>query len=321
MVTVRSLRSLVPMSAIAVALVFVASGSAAWGGSDPAHNTKFGLMPSSCRTDPTGKECIDATVYYLDKARARSGLGPYALPADFASLSPTKQMFILVNLDRIAYHLPPYPGLSSALNRDALATGVWVADDPHPTHTTGLTEWWPGWAGAFPNAPMAYETWVWNDGMGSTNPRCVPADRSRCWGHRHSVLWRFASGSRIAMGAAAGRDLTHHSLGYAYLFVGGNSAFHPTWTYTWKQAVADGAGTNVYDYGPPPGAKCNVPVAIGLGVSGASKAIEKAHCKVGAVIQQHSGYVPGVVFKQHPAPGKTLARGSSVRLTVSLGPS
>ena len=272
MFSMRLLRGFIPLSAVALALVFVASGSAAWGGTDPAHNTPLGLMPSSCRTQPTGKECIDATVYYLDKARARSGLPPYALPADFASLAPARQIFILVNLDRIAYGLPAYPGMTSALNRDALATGVWVSDDPHPTNTTGLTEWWPGWAGAFANAPEAYETWVWNDGLGSTNPRCTPTDHSRCWGHRHSVLWKFGSGSVIAMGAAAGRDLSTHTLGYAYLFVGGDSAFKPKYTYTWKQAVADGAGTNVYDYGAPPGAKCNVPVAIGLQVPGASKA-------------------------------------------------
>lgn len=320
MFAMRRPRGLVPLSAVVLALVVVASGSAAWGGTDPAHNTRFGLMPSSCRTAPTGKECIDATVYYLDKARANNGLPPYALPADFASLSPTRQMFILVNLDRIAYGLPPFPGMTAELSHDALASGVWVADDPHPSATSGLTAWWPGWAGAFPNAPMAYETWVWNDGLGSTNPRCTPTDHSRCWGHRHSVLWKFGGNSVIAMGAAAGRDLRHHSRGYAYLFVGGNSTYKPAYTYTWQQAVADGAGTNVYDYGTPPRALCNVPVAIGLGVSGASRALAKSHCSVGEVVKKHSFYVSGVVFKQYPAPGKTLARGSSVTLIVSLGP-
>jgi len=320
MVYTRLLRGLAPAAAVALALIVASSASSAWGGKDPQHNTKLGPLPGSCRTVPAGKQCIDAGVYYLDKARSRVHLPPYALPADFASLTPPRQMFILVNLDRIAYGLPPYPGMTSALNRDAMTTGVRVADDPHPTNTTGLTEWWPGWAGAFYNVPMAYETWVWNDGLGSTNPRCTPTDHSRCWGHRHSVLWKFASGSRLAMGAAAGRDSSHHMMGYTYLFVGGNSSYGPVYTYTWKQAVEDGAGTNTYDYGLPPGAQCNVPVAIGLTVSNASRAIKKAHCSVGDVVQQHTDYVPGVVFQQHPAPGTWHSPGAKVRLAVSLGP-
>jgi hypothetical protein len=261
--------------------------------------------------------CINAVVYYLDKARSRVHLPPYALPANFPSLPPPRQLFILVNLDRVAYGLTPFPGMTAQLDHDALVSGVWRADDPHPSHTTGLTAWWPGWAGAFYNAPMAYEAWVWDDGLGSTNPRCTPRDHSRCWGHRHSVLWRY--GSRLAMGAAAGRD-SKHRRGYAYLFVGGNARYKPVYTYTWKQAVEDGAGTNTYDPGPAPSSLCNVPVLIGRKLAGASRAIEKAHCSVGEVVSKHSAYVPGIVVRQYPAWGTTLARGASVRLTVSLGP-
>jgi hypothetical protein len=300
-----------------LALVVVASASAAWGGKDPAHNTRIGRMPSFCRSAPNGKGCINAVVYYLDKARSRVHLPPYALPANFPSLPPPRQLFILVNLDRVQYGLRPFPGMTAQLSHDALVSGVWRADDPHPSHTTGLTAWWPGWAGAFYNAPMAYEVWVWDDGLGSTNPRCTPSDHSRCWGHRHSVLWKY--GSVLAMGAAAGRD-SRHRRGYAYLFVGGNAGYKPAYTYTWKQAVEEGAGTNTYDPGPPPSALCNVPVLIGLKLAGASQAIEKAHCSVGEVVRKHTHYVPGIVIGQHPAPGTTLARGAIIRLTVSLGP-
>ena len=66
---------------------------------------------------------------------------------------------------------------------------------------------------------------------------------------------------------------------------------------------------------------CNVPVAIGLDVAGATRAIEKAHCTVGDVVQKHADYSPGIVYQQHPASQKTLASGTSVSLTVSLGPS
>jgi hypothetical protein len=303
-----------------LALVVVASASAAsWGGGkDPAHNTRIGRVPSSCRGAPTGKECVDAAVYYLDKARRSVGLPPYALPADFPSLAPPQQIFILVNLDRVQYGLPPITGMTAALDHDALASGVWRADDPYPSNTTGLNIWWPGWAGAFHNAPMAYEAWVWDDGLGSKNPRCTPTDHSRCWGHRHSVLWKY--GPVLAMGAAAGRDSIHHRRVYAYLFVGANAGYTPAYTYTWKQAVADGAGTNAYDPGPAPSALCTVPVLIGLNLADASRAIAKAHCSVGEVVRKHTDYVRGVVIRQYPRWGRTLARGSGVRLTVSLGP-
>ena len=305
------------MSAVAFALVVVASGSAAWGGKDPPHNTRIGRLPSQCSGAPNGKECINAAVYYLNKARARVHLPPYALPANFPSLPPPRQLFILVNLDRVQYGLPPIPGMTARLNHDALVSGIWRADDPYPSRRTGLTVWWPGWAGAFKNAPMAYETWVWNDGLGATNPRCTRSDHSRCWGHRHSVLWRY--GANAAMGAAAGPGPSHHR-GYTYLFVGGNAAYKPAYNYTWKQAVEDGAGTNAYDPGPAPSAMCNVPFAVGLKLAGASRAIEKAHCSVGEVVSKPNGYARGYVFRQYPAPGKTLAPGSSVGLTVSLGP-
>jgi hypothetical protein len=208
--------------------------------------------------------------------------------------------------------------MTAALDHDALVSGVWRADDPHPSNTTGLNTWWPGWAGAFYNAPMAYEAWVWDDALGSKNPRCTPTDHSRCWGHRHSVLWKY--GPVLAMGAAAGRDSRHHRRGYAYLFVGANAGYTPAYTYTWEQAVQDGAGTNTYDPGPAPSAMCNVPIAIGLKLAGASRAIEKAHCIVGEVVQKHASYAPGYVIKQYPKWDTTLARGSSVKLIVSLGP-
>jgi len=315
MLALRVLRRLGLACVLAFACVAIAS--AAWGGKNPPHNTKIGRLPISCKSAPTGTQCINAAVYYLDKARSRVHLSPYALPADFPSLSPTRQMFILTNLDRIAYHLRPIRGLTAKLTHDALVSGVWVADDPHPSNTTGLDVWWPGWAGAFYNAPMAYETWVWNDGLGSTNPRCTPTDHSRCWGHRHSVLWKY--GANSAMGAAAGRD-SHHHRGYAYLFVGGSAGYTPKYSYTWKQAREDGAGTNTYDPGPPPNQVCDVPSVIGLMEAGASRAIEKAHCSVGDVVRKNTDYVAGMVYEQHPAAGTWLDPGAAIGLTVSLGP-
>ena len=275
------------------------------------------MLPSSCKSAPTGAVCINAVVWYLDRARSRVHLPPYALPANFPSLQPPRQIFILVNLDRIAYGLPPITGMTAKLDHDALVSGVWRGDDPYPSSTAGLNIWWPGWAGGFYNAPMAYEGWVWDDSLGSGNPRCTPTDHSRCWGHRHSVLWKY--GPVRAMGAAAGRDSSHRP-SFAYLFVGADAGYRPAYTYTWKQAVKDGAGTNTYDPGPSPHSLCAVPPVLGMRLAGAARAIEKAHCTLGQVIRKHTSYVPGTIYRQHPAAGKVVARGARVRLSISLGP-
>ena len=232
-----------------LALVVAAGAAAGWGGRDPARGYPLGNLPLACAKAPTGRTCINAGVYYLDKARAKVGLTAYKLPADFPSLAPAKQMFILTNLDRIQSGLPPIKGLTAALNLDALVHGVQAAGDPSPTSTTGLRGWNSNWAGGFSNAPMAYEAWVWNDGLGSGNADCTASNKSGCWLHRHNVLWRFGANAVLAMGAAAGFGPSH-GRAYAMLLVGGVApGFRPTYSYTWKQAVADGAGTNTYNPG------------------------------------------------------------------------
>jgi hypothetical protein len=52
----------------------------------------------------------------------------------------------------------------------------------------------------------------------------------------------------------------------------------------------------------------------------ATRAIEKAHCTAGEVVSMNAAFVSGTVIGQHPAWGKTLAPGTAIGLTVSLGP-
>lgn len=232
-----------------LALVVAGSAAAGWAGSDPPHNTPIGMVPAACATAPAQKTCINAGVYYLDKARANVGQSAYKLPADFPSLQPAQQLFILTNLDRIEYKLPPIKGLTAALNTDALVRGVKAGMDPSPSVTANLKGWNANWAAGMYNAPMAYEAWMWDDGLGSGNIDCTSSNKSGCWGHRHNVLWKFGSGAVLAMGGAAGKGPTGR--GFAMILVGGNSAYAPKYSYTWAQAVADGAGTHVYNPGKP----------------------------------------------------------------------
>ena len=324
MAATRLLRVLVPASA--VALAFVAIASAGWAGSDPAKNLPVRKLPLACQTDPAGEECVNAGVYYLDKARAKLGEHAYALPADFPSLGPARQMFILTNLDRIAYDLPPITGLTDALNHDAYVTGIKQESDPLPSDPTGeINEWTSNWAGGFENAPLAYEAWMYDDGLGSSNVDCTPSYRSACWGHRHDILWKFATSDVLAMGAASRRGLDGPS--YALLVVAGFPAdpswddpgYTPTYAYTWSDAVADGAGTNAYDPGVPDTAVCHAPSTVGRKLGTAKKLIVAAHCSLGRVVHKSAAYPKGFVLAQTPQSGRVLASGARLGLTVSSG--
>ena len=245
----RAARSL--LIAGSLGLVLAAGAAAGWGGKNPAHNYPLGALPVACVKKPLGKTCINAGVRVLDKARAKVGLRAYKLPADFPSLKPARQLFILANLDRIQYRLPPIKGLTGALNRDAREKGVLASADPSPTNTAGLKGWTSNWAAGYLNAPMAYEAWVWDDGLGSSNGDCTRSHRSGCWAHRHNVLWKFRRNVRLAMGAATDLYPSDHSMrAYAMLVVGHvRSGSKQRYSYTWKRAVADGAGTHVYNPG------------------------------------------------------------------------
>ena len=234
--------------AILVATVLLlgvtASASAA---PNPATNIPAGPLPHACAVAPKTSICIDAVVAALDKARAHLGLGPYLLPADFDALPGEEQLLILSNLDRLAYGLPPINGLSPALS--AVATvGVTNDADPDPSALlTGLSSfgWSSNWAGAFGNAPEAYYAWMYYDGWGgkqTSNLDCTSPTASGCWGHRLDVL-AFTQQGTLSMGAAVTRD-AHGQIGYAMTLVWTPPAANWTsFTYTWAQAQADGAGS------------------------------------------------------------------------------
>lgn len=231
-------------------MVGAGAALAAWGGPNPKSNFRIRRLPAICYRRPSSARCINAGVYYLDRAAAKLHQPPYQLPANFTTLTPEEQVFILANLDRIRYKLSPMTGLTRALDRDALGglptdpLGVKGDGDPRPTNPS-VTQYTANWAGGYPNIVLAYEGWMYDDGYRSPNLACRrPASRG-CWGHRHDVLWKFGSTGRAAVGAAAGKD-AHGRRGFALLLGKGGARFHPTYIYTWSKAVADGAGRHDY---------------------------------------------------------------------------
>ncbi len=220
---------------------------------DPAKNIPLGELPASCSAH-TSVRCENAVVYYLNQARASMGLPTYDLPADFPQLPPDRQIFILSDLDRIAYSLSPVAGLNSELSGDA-SQGVAFGGDPAPSAWSyDWNAYFSNWAGAFTNAPAAYYFWMYDDGPGSGNLDCNDPSDSGCWGHRHDILFDEESSGEYeaAMGAATGTKRENEEVGYAMLIVAAlRFSQQPPYYYTWAEAQADGAGTYPYDPGVP----------------------------------------------------------------------
>jgi hypothetical protein len=243
-------RALGLTAAVVVQLVLASSSALARGhqAPNPPSNYKLGPLPSNCVSAPTGATCINAAVFYLDQARTKLHLAPYRLPADFARLAPDRQILILTDLDRAAYHLPAISGVTPALNRVArggTAGNPGVRGDGDPVlHASGV-QTTSNWAEGFPNVVLAYEAWMYDDGPGSSNIDCTASNHAGCWGHRQDVLANFVTPGSSAMGVAVGRDAHGHP-GYAMLIAKGHSRYTKGYSYRWAQAVTDGAGSHIY---------------------------------------------------------------------------
>jgi hypothetical protein len=231
----------VALLAVALAAGLAAPALGASSPPDPAADIPLGSLPQACRSAPTGQSCEAAVIARLNFARAKMGLGRYRLPANFVALTAPRQLLILTNLDRISYSLRPVVGLSVTLDASA-KQGARQHQDPNPwPEVVGL----PGqrqigyssnWAGGAPNAPTAYFEWVYDDGYGSGNLDCPERSSPGCWGHRHTIF-AFAAAPTLTMGAA----VVQSQSSYAMTIV---ETSKPAWpySYTWAQAMADGAG-------------------------------------------------------------------------------
>ena len=206
-------------------------------GPDPSSNYPVTSLPAACNV-PVSQRCVAAAITDLNGARANLGQPPYILPTNFMSLTPEQQGFVLANLDRLLYGLPPIPGITAALSEDA-AVGVQNDTDPRPSDPN-FNYFTSNWAGGFYNMPLAYEAWMYDDGPGSGNLDCNSSATSDCWGHRHDVLWSFDGTNPLAMGVSAGTDAAG-STGFAMLLGEGGPGYAPVYTYTWARAVAAGA--------------------------------------------------------------------------------
>ena len=206
------------------------------------------LCPSPCAPHlrfgyNTSPGCSALALRALEMGRHAEGLAPLALPTNFARLSPAEQLFVLVNLERIARSVPPLVGLSSDLDLIAARAAARGADASATAVLTSLHASAMGatWAGGAPNATAATFGWIYDDGWSgsaTTNLDCTSAHSPECWGHRR-VLLGAATGTacrRCVAGAAYSGDVRGQNEP-SYEFVIARTSASVSLSFTWNRNV------------------------------------------------------------------------------------
>jgi hypothetical protein len=175
----------------------------------PPHKPSRSLSPKpdflavrDCSTAKDGTYCDREVLRATGRARSilehMHGMS-FSLTA-YRKLDHVKQLFVTVNLERVARGLAPAAMVTKSLDKIA-QTGANNDDDPPlnqlPSHLPGGGRWIAAggnWAGGWRNPLGANYAWMYDDGPG--------------WGHRDNILGRYANRTKcggapsdLAMGA------------------------------------------------------------------------------------------------------------------------
>lgn len=239
----RGTRGLVAAAVLAGLSSVTASAQAANGTSSrhPDHN--IAAQPSytqSCANyDSNSADCISSALAAINRARSMEHVRPMVLPTNFTRLSYAEQTFVVTNLERVDRGLAPFRGITRRLNHTARRAAVADAD-PTPAYSAIgdflLLDFASNWTSNF--GPLAGDYgWMYDDGYGSYNIDCTSPSSSGCWAHRDIILTTYDKPSLIS---GVGSVKQNGLVSIAQLFVAG-SGRHPTFTYTWRQALRHGA--------------------------------------------------------------------------------
>ncbi|HVV74773.1 MAG TPA: hypothetical protein VHC43_01975 [Mycobacteriales bacterium] len=196
----------------------------------------------------TSRACISASVAAIDNARqAEPMLTPdLVLPSNYRSLSPARQAFVVIDLERVDRGLRPLAGMVARLNH-AAARGARAGADPDPSYRAlrhlHVRAYRTVFARDYGVLAADYE-WMYDDGYSpgagdTTNASCPWPGASGCWAHRASILDRFLGMPILiaGMGEAPGPGGTDSVTG----ILAGTRAYPHHFTYTWRDALSHGA--------------------------------------------------------------------------------
>lgn len=188
--------------------------------------------------------CTAVALAGIDAGRRAEGLSPIRLPGDYTHLSVAQQLFVLVDLERVARGVPPLVGLVPALD-GAARTAALAGRDPAFARRYGpvrVARFASTWAGGAANPAAAVFDWIYDDGWGgpgrTANLDCTGPHASGCWGHRDALLGR-GTGTRCTRClAGAGFTATGAKLGTSMTFLVVDPAgAPPTLSFTWEKDV------------------------------------------------------------------------------------
>jgi hypothetical protein len=199
------------------------SGREPHGGLLPPSNPASNLTPEPIReSESCGKArspinsvpCTALVLAAIDNDRAKEGVSPLSFdPATFEAMSPSEQLFAIVNLERVDRDLQPVLYLTAQLGTYAQIGANDNVDPSAPSSISGnaLIQ---GWGSILANTTSVLDAdllWMYEDGWGgdaTINSDCSSPSAEGCWGHRDNILFANPnSGCYLAMGAAQAQGL------------------------------------------------------------------------------------------------------------------
>ena len=205
----------------------------------------------ACAADINGPVCTNDLLATINLEHGRLHEPRIYLPANWRSLTRGQQGFVIVNLERLSNHYPPYFGLNAALTRAATVAAGQMRDVSFPVagfseaFSSGGGAFGGAWAGVGP-ALFADYLWMYDDGWGGSvartpNRDCTSAQSPACWGHRDSLLGWIP---RLHFGV--GLTCSTCEVGVGYSPAGGGSltvaivrpsGIVPAMTFTWAHEL------------------------------------------------------------------------------------
>jgi hypothetical protein len=222
---------------------------------------KEGVGPMYLPLDYNSLSGVDQLLVVIDLERVGRGLPPFV--GTVASLDTVAQHGARVSGQPAgAFADPAFPAHFS------VGPGSVFAYECHPTrvqHVSCAGSGNPGAsisAGSNISALDADYSWMYDDGYGGPNFDCKTPKTAGCWGHRTNILGRYPRTTRFISGAwgttvsTVSRRQAVPVMGAGWSQPNGAGGPQGNWTaiftsltgktpalaYTWKQALADGAG-------------------------------------------------------------------------------
>ena len=202
-------------------------------------------------------QCNQLALEAINNAHQIEGVAPISLPSDYATLPNDIQQFIIVNLERVSFGLPPITGITASLN--AVAQGGVVAHtDPWSTDPTLVyaSNWFGGSRALVGDYMYMYQD-GWDGPNSTMNFDCTSPNAPGCWGHRDNILWN--PGTPLSFGAAEGPWINGYN--NSALIIAQTVPAHG-YIYTWAQYLQS-ANSQVQSSTPQGQCSSSVGTAVG----------------------------------------------------------